>query len=386
VAAPSPADLRPYLGDLVLVDLTPQDVADLAIAELAQRVPGWEPLEASPEVALISALAVEVSQLANAANRIPVAVLQALLGVIGVPRDLGAPPTGLAALYSNDPGNAVTIPAGTRLRLELGDGLEPVDFALDEDTEIPEGGEPVIAAMTGTTNTADANGPHYLDPLVILDAVALTSAAVIGAPAGGRPPENGPEYLERASRILGRLTETLVMPAHFTARALELVDAGVVRATTLNLYDADTDTLATGHVTVAVIGDEALELDPLVLEDIRADLAARALASLVVHVVNATVTTVDVKALVTVAAGYSASLVEAAAVEALTTYLDPMGWPWRGTVYRNALLGVVAGVEGVEAVVDVVDPADDTPLEDIALGGAASLAKPGTIEAATEEP
>ncbi len=381
MAAPSPADLRPYLGDLVLVDLTAQDIADLAMAELGQRIPGWEPLEASPEVALISALAVEVAQLVAATNRIPVAVLQALLGVIGVPRDLGAPPTGLAALTSNDPGTAVTIPAGTRLRLELGDGLEPVDFTLDEDTEIPEGGDPVIAAMTGTSNTADANGPHYLDPLVILDAVALTSAAVIGAPAGGRPPENGPEYLERASRVLGRLTETLVMPAHFTARALELTDAGVVRATTLNLYNADTDSIATGHVTVAVTGAEAIELDPLVLEDIRADLAARALASLVVHVVNATITTVDVRAIITVADGYEPALVTAAVVDALTAYLDPMGWPWRATVYRNALLGVVAGVEGVEAVVDVVDPADDTPLEDLPLGGAANLAKAGTIEA-----
>ena len=382
---PSP-DLRRYLGDLALVDLTPQDLAEAAIATLADRLPGFEPAEANTEVVLIEALAVEVAQLVYALNRVPSGVLEAFLGLLGAGRDLGAPPVGFLVMYPAEPGVEVTIPAGTRFRLELGDGLEPVDWTLDEDTTIGEEDENAIAGMTGTTNTATANGPHYLDPLIILDAVPLTSAAVIGAPEGGRGPETGDDYLERASQVLGRLTETLVMPAHFEARALERTDLGVYRARALNLYNADTESIATGHVTVAVRAAEGLEVTSLGRDTLQADLAARALASLVIHVISATVTAVDVEAVVVIADGYDETTVLAEVVAALTAYLNPDTWEWGDTVRRNELIAVAAGVEGVDYVDDVLDEAGGSSIADITLTGAANLASAGTVTAVVPTP
>lgn len=370
---PSP-DVKPYV-DLTLLDLSTDDLVGGAIDTLAARLPGWQPREAATEVMLLETVATVVVELVYAVNRIPGTVLETLLRLYGLTRSLGTPPTVTVEVRAVD-ALGHTIPAGTRLRLDLELGLEPVTFTLDADLVIAPGDTTGTASATGTAGTPNANGVPAGATLIILDAVPAITATTVTDVAGGSGPEDGASFLERAVPILGRLTDTLVLPDHFTARALEVPP--VYRARTLNLYDADTDTAdVTGHVTVAVLAAGGNDLTGPQLAALDAILEAQALASLNIHVVNATVTDVNAWAVITVLPGHDPDTVVADVATALTTYLNPDTWGWSDTVRRNELISVADRVDGVDYVVDVLDGPGGDPIADIALTGPANLAAAG---------
>lgn len=378
---PSP-DATPYV-DLTLLDVSSEQLAAASVHTLASRLPGWQPREASTEVMLLETSAVMVAELIYAINRLPGAVLETLLRLFDLDRSLGTPATAYAELTVVD-ALGHTIPAGTRLRLDIDPGTEPVTFTLDADLVVDPGDTAGVAAITAVESTTTPNGAVVGTTLIILDAVPAVSAKLTTSPAGGTGPEDGAAFLERATPVLARLTDTLVLPDHFTARALELGDqlvAPVYRARTLNLYDADTDTPdSAGHVTVAVLARDGAELTGPQLTAVDNALEAQALASLSIHVINATVTAVPVEAQVTIRPGYNEAQVLEAAADAVRAWLDPNAWEWSDTVRENeliALLDNVAGVDYVEWVLLDGDPVD------FALTGPANLAAAGTVDVHT---
>jgi uncharacterized phage protein gp47/JayE len=377
---PSP-DVRDYV-DLTLLDVTADDLAAAALAILAGRLPGWVQREAATEVMLIEANAAITAELVNAINRMPGAVLETLLRLVpGVERSTGTPAVGDITVTVAD-ALGTTIPAGYRFRTAVND--EPIELVLDEDLVIGSGSTTGSGAVTAAAVGVLANGVAAGTALLPLDAGPVLRAELATDLAGGTDPEDGATFLDRASARLGRLTSTLVLPQHFTDRALE--EPGVYRATTLNLYDADTDTPDTpGHVTVAVAGPAGAELTSGELIDIADALAAEALASLTLHIINATITAVDIYAEVAVAPGNDAGVVTAGVEAALTAYLDPDAWAWAATVRRNELIAIVDGVDGVDYVVELYDTALD-PFADLVLGGPANLVTAGDITASTEPP
>jgi uncharacterized phage protein gp47/JayE len=223
----------------------------------------------------------------------------------------------------------------------------------------------VTAGRATSAPNGSNSGLSLLDPIVFVEAVEFDTP-----PAGGADPETVDEWTTRAVNRFTRLTDSLVLPEHFTARALDR--AGVFRATTVDNWDGAA--AANGHVTVAVMGEGGVFVPAGDRAELQADLEAAALANLAVHVLDPTVTEVDVDMTVKRTAGVEPGDVEAAVTTALAAYLSTDSWPWDATVRVYELVSLVDSVEGVEYVDTVAVPAAD-----VALAGVAPLATAGAL-------
>jgi hypothetical protein len=167
-----------------------------------------------------------------------------------------------------------------------------------------------------------------------------------------------------------------VIPQHFIQASLE--EPGVVRANAIDNYDPTAYIPGDpgdhpGNITVVVYGDEA-PLSSGDKTDLQNSLEQRASANLIVHVIDPTITTIDVEATI----GIVPTAVEADVIDAvearLAEYLSPNTWPWAGTVRVNELISVIDQVSGVSYVGSIIEPAAD-----VTLGVGESLVDAGTF-------
>lgn len=372
-------DLRTYT-DLVLYDRTPADLVERALLDAAVKLPGWTPREGNTEVVLIEALSLEVAELVYAVNRLPGAVVEVLVRLLGVTRSEGAPAAATATFELVDDTGYV-IPAGTVVRVdgaEEGTGF----FVTDADLVVAPGNTEGTVGITAEEAGTALNGTVAGTSLTIVDALFVANGAVLASPvAGGTDLEDVAAWLNRGVERLSRLTDALILPEHFTSAALE--DPRVGRATTVD----NTDPLVgpaganEGNVTVVIADGSGTALDAGIMSDIELDLEARSAAMLNVHVIGPTVTAVDVDVTVVRLTGADPADVEAAVEAAVDTYLDPAAWPWAGTVRRNELIALVDGVAGVDYVASLTAPAAD-----VVLTGYGPLADAGAVAVAVNAP
>lgn len=372
--ATSHPDLAEY-DDLTLQDQDPQDLVDAGRAWLEETVPNIVLREGQPTVVLLETLAQVAAEVIYSINRVPDAVAHRIIGLFGVVRDEGAPPEAdLTITVRADPDPDV-IPAGTRFLLELGDGLESVVMATTADVQPAADATTVTAASVGDRNTTEANGLPAGTDLGIIDSLWPVDRVQLAEDVhSGRDPESDEAWRDRGIERLSRLVETLVLPDHFTSAALE--EADVTRATTVDEYDPDTAGDPgddSGHVTVAVYGDGVL-LSQARRTEIEDMLSESTQANLIVHVIDPTITAVDVTATVVADADADHGEVEQAIIDRLTEFLATANWPWRTFVQRNQLIAEIGAVDGV-AYVDTLD----APASTITLPGVAPLTSPGTI-------
>lgn len=367
---PSP-DLRAYTT-LTLYDVDPRALVDRATTDALVKFPDWTPREGNTEVLLIESMALEVSEAVFAINRLPDAVVEVLMRLFGITRNLGAKATVTATFTVSDAlGHA--IPAGTRVRLTLGG--DTVDFTTDAPGAVAPGATTTVIAMTSVTNTSEANGTAAGTALALVDGVAYVESVVTAtAVAAGADPETSDSWRARAVTQFAALSSTLVLPGDFTAAALQWPT--VYRATTIDRWDptlsGGAGGTANGHVTIAVLGVGNALLSAPDKANLLASLDARCYGALVLHVVDPTITAVNVTATVKALAGFDPVAVQASAVAAIAAYLSPSTWPWAATVRVNELIALLDGVAGVDYVVSVTAPAADTP-----IAGAAPLANAG---------
>lgn len=368
---PSP-DATQYI-DLRVYDRDPQDVFEAALLALQTYLPQWVPREGNIEVLLLEALGLQVAEGVYAINRLPDGIMEALLGLFGVARDSGAPPVAtLTFTMVNTIG--YTISAGTEARLTLAGGLAPIVFTTTTDLVIPPGQSSGAVSATGDRFTADANNITPNTSLEMLDSIIFVDGVELDAiTTGGREPEDDTEYFTRGTTRFSRLSDTLILPRHFSAYALENVS--VERATTLDNWDGATGAPGDdpGHVTIAVYGNGTALTAPQKAA-LQAEMEALAAVNLQVHVIDPTITVVNVTATVKAKAGYDTAEVDAAVTAAVTAYLDPQTWEWGTTVRRFELASIMDQVEGVSYVDTITTPAADQ-----VLTGYAPLADAGTI-------
>lgn len=376
---PSP-DLRQYV-DLTLYDRDAQGIFDRALELAKVSLPDWTPREGNTEVVLLESLALEVSELTFATNRVPGAVAEALLKLYGLTQDPGAAATASARFTLADNAGH-TIPAGTTVRLRLTDELA-VDFTLDANLAVAAGATEGVGAITATDVGIAANGTAVGTTLELIDAVTYVERVVLEtSPTGGQEPETSSAFLDRGAQVLRRLVNTLVLPEHFTAAALS--DARVYRATSVDNYDpgqAGAPGDHAGHVTVAVAAEGGVLLTSTVKGELDVTLSDQAQANLAVHVIDPTITAVAVTATVRRLSTYTDAQVSANVNAALEAYLDPDTWAWSATVRRNELIAIIDRAEGVDYVATLTDPAAD-----VSLSGVAPLATLGTVTLTVEAP
>lgn len=361
---PSP-DATPYV-DLTLFDKDAQDVFEAALVNLQSYLPEWQPREGHTEVMLMESLGLEVEEAVFAINRTPGAIMEVLLRLYGVNRDGGTPPTtSLTFTTSDDVGH--TIPAGTRASLTVTGLDDPLVFATDAAAVIPAGSLSVTVSATGDQNTTAANGTVSGTALDLLDSVVFVERVELGAAiVGGAEAEDDTAWFDRGAQRFSRLVETLVQPQHFVAAALE--QTNVTRAYAVDNYDPAVGPNPgdnAGHVTVAVYGAGGV-LSAADKDSLATLMDSQAQANLAVHVIDPTITLVDVTATLVALPGYSATQVHDAAVAALDAYLSPAQWPWTGSVYRFELVALLDSVEGVDRVSDLSIPAADQTLTGVA--------------------
>lgn len=352
-------DLFQYV-DLRIHDKTPDDIKQAALATLAANMPEWKQQDSNVEVMLLEAMAVEVAEAVFSINRLPQAMVEIFLGLFGVDRLPGEAPTTTVRFNVVDTAG-YTIPAGTQVALAVDGSSTTYMFTTDVEMAVQPGSYSVTIPATGATKSALVNDVPPNTPLELLDAVmAVESVIVATTVVGGMDPETDIDFLTRGIQKFQRMSETLVIPSHFTTAALEQ-STYVTRAKVVDNYDpaigpdpGDNP----GHVTVVVYGIGGLitEEDRAALLNILSEGAA---ANLAVHVIDPDIQTVNVAAAVKKLPQYTDEVIVANVTAALETYMSPEVWPWSGTVRYNELVSVIDRVEGVDYVVDITTPSAD---------------------------
>jgi len=361
--------------DLTIYDKGPQDILEAAQSTLQARIPDWTPTETNIEVMLMEALALEVGETVFSLNRIPESMVRVLLSLYGITFDSGQPPVVDLKFTAQDTDGYV-VPAGVEVAVLMSNN-EYISFFTDEELVIPEGSGYGTVGATATVYTNIANGiasgtnGELVDAIVGIDAVETTSVV-----ADGRLPENVEQWTFRGVQRLRRLVDTLVIPQHFIQASLE--NTLVVRANAVDNYDPTADPPGSpgdhpGNIAVIVYGD-GVPLSNGEKSDLQDSLEQRALANLIIHVIDPTITAVDVTASVAVEATADEATVLAAVESRLNEYLNPATWPWAGTVRVNELISVIDQVPGVDYVNTVTEPSAD-----VVLGVGETLVEAGTI-------
>lgn len=375
-ASPPSPDLSAYV-DLRLYDLSDQEIVEGGIAAAQLNLPGWVPREGNTEVLLMESLALEIAEAIVAVNRVPGAVVEAILQLADVAKDYGAAPIASATFTVADT-LGHTIPGGTRLYLVLDDGSSVTFLVEPPGLTIAPGSTTGTVSIIGDTFTAAANGIAAPTKLVMADPVPyIESVALATTVADGRDPETDAEWRDRGVARLSRLSDALVLPRHFEAAALERAE--VERAVAIDLYDP----LAVGspgdhpgHITVAVLGEGGTPLSTEAKDEIEQALEASAVAMLDVHVVDVVIDTVPVAVTVHLFDGFDEAAVLDAVEAAITAYIDPLTWQWGGVIRRFEIVSLVDRVEGVDYVTAVTI---DGVAADYTVTGAATLPKAGVV-------
>jgi hypothetical protein len=372
---PAP-DLSNYV-DLRIFDVSDQEMVDTALANLQLNLPGWIPNEANTEVVILEALALQMAEGIVAVNRLPGAVVVAVLKLMGIEPDYGNPPNATATITFGDT-LGHDIPGGTRVALTLSDGSTVIFLVEPPGLSVAPGSSSGVASLIGDVFTASANGTptgtamNMVDNLPFVDSVVLATDV-----ADGRDPETTDEYRDRGVARLSRLSDALVVPRHFTAAALE--DPNVAAALTIDNLNPIIGHVSgddPGHVTVAVLGDGGALLSGPAKTALENSMEDDAVAMLDVHVIDATIVTVPVATTVVKVAGADSAAVQASVQEAVGAYLDPLVWQSGSTIYLNEMISLIDRVDGVDRVTTVTI---NGVAGNFVLTGIAAVPKAGTV-------
>lgn len=339
------ADMVPLLDDR-----DPQAIFDEWLAAVQAADPTYRPVNGALETIIAEALCLSVSDVIYAVNRLPGTAVEALLALMGIPRFPGTPVSGQVVI-TFDGERTVTVPWGSRMLI---DGLE---FTASE--TVSATGSSITVPVVSSDMLSLANGLPAGTGVDLLDPIPVAvAAATTGVFAGGSDPETDAAFKARAVLAFAINQQGLVLPSAFATYCAGLID--VSRAYALDLYDPDTGT-AEGHMTVFLWG-HGQALGTAREAEIEADLQARSISNLQVHVLPVTVITVDVEIEVRLARAESATVI--AAVEtALRQAISPAVWTWGESVTPEEIAAIAARVNGVDYATDVIAPAAPVEIE-----------------------
>ena len=231
---PSP-DASQYV-DLTLFDLSTQQIFLDALRYARIALPEFQPIEGSIETVLLEAMAIEVQDLVTAINRLPNGMLQALLGLIGLPRRDAIPATGLVKITSSRTTES-DVPVGIRFYARLSGASEPQVLVSTSGATLSRS-QP-ISALTRASNVATiTTKTHH----------GLTSGQVVEI-AVDNTLANGAGFVTAAATV------TVVDETTFTyANAGANVTVDAASSTTYVIVDASIDPYAFVPVSAAIPG------------------------------------------------------------------------------------------------------------------------------------
>lgn len=333
---------------------TEPDLVAAGIAYAQAAIPQWQPRVGNTELVLMEALALKLGVEVMAIQMLPEQILEQLMTLYGVTRDPGLPSAGKVRFTVTNSAPMQEIPAGTRLRYTLGATMETLDFVTQEPltlltSEQLTGVVSVLSELPGVRS----NGLPTGTALDVVDNLSFIETAVLAETMGrGVDVETDAQFYSRAASVLSRLTSTLVLPEHFQYAAV--ATPGIGRARVLDLHNPAAPTVqSAGHVTIAVADIQGEPLDEVARAELAGDLKAQALASLTLHLIDPTYTTVDLAVKVKASFGFTAAQVEESVRAILSGWLNPASWDWSSEVGQYAVVSKVASAAGVAEILSV---------------------------------
>lgn len=332
------------------------DLVQMMTTFYQRKRPSWSPHPGNIETMIFEVLASVITGEIAAVNNLAYEVVRQMLAHEGIVYDEGAFASTRVQFEVQTSLNPVEIPAGTRLRLSLAASLgETVDLITEEPITIyPDGGNTIgYASAVAEYVGSSANGTPAGTPLSLVDGVPLVKSVTLFTPIlGGRDPETDEQFAARAEQARAAFNGTLGRPESFEAFALR--DPAVGRAHVLDRYDpAAPTTTATGHVTVVVADSVGQPLTDQAMSGLRSEIMENSLASLDIHVLAPTYTTVNIDVTVRVQPGYDPDVVSSTVTQALENWLSPTTWNWATQITPYMVVGLVDPIPGVSEVITV---------------------------------
>lgn len=379
----------PYI-QLPQDDESPDAVlADLK-AFLQTAIPGWEPSDAAPEVALGSAFSDEASTLYTLLREDADDKYRdfgaTVLGVAAVQPVPAATTTTWTARTAAGVGG-LTIEAGTPLVITGPTGsfaFEVVADAVIAEAATVATGVLIRALDAGTSaNLADGTVEFDTPPAWVL-------TVTVDAPAtGGTDGDTDEDYQSKVVRTAGLLSRAPILPADFEAVAQEQPE--VARALVRNLYDESTG-LDNQERTVSIypVQEDGTACTSGTKAAIIATVNARRELNWVTRAGDPTYTTVGGAITVAARDGYDRTDLQARVIAAIAEGptnpamfgQPPLGerrtWLLRTFVRRYEIAATADLVDGVDYVVSVTLTGANVD-GDVPLAGTAPLPLPGTF-------
>lgn len=350
-------DFSEYV-DLTVYDVQPSTVYDNAVAYAQVAVPEWTPIAGSIEDAVIQAGAYLASYLGGAINRVPDGVLEGLLKLFGIERNVGEAPTGYVQITTID-NSGYTIPAGTRvgyLDTTNPDNTVLYTFDTTEDLSISAGS---TTGTVGISGTALVQYPALTTgtTLQLFSSVSyINTVTLFGNLSIGADPETDKEYIARSVAKLNSYTTALVTATQIQQYILASYP-NAYRAKVYNRLNSTNDnasvTATNGYATIYVAKSGGASLTATEMTAIQTDVANRTVAGLTIGIKPPNIVPITATTTVTMKAGYSNGTVSSNVSTALSLYLHPDYWNWDGTIYQNELISLIDQVEGVDRVVSL---------------------------------
>lgn len=354
---------------------------------LMTSIPGWVPQEGHIEVWMIEVMANALAEVLGVASRIPRKAFRyfgkSLVGLLPIDGSVASAPT----TWTMTDTLGHTIPAGTTVAYRTAAGVL-VPFVTAAPVVVPAGSNTTGAGAVVVYSVdigTDKNG-LAAGALTLVDSLAfVASVTATAVTAGATDAESDDAYLDRLVAEL-----TLMAPRPVVARDFAVYSrkvAGVARAVALDGYNPADDTFNNQRmVTVAAVDSAGANVSAGTKTAIQTLLDSVREANFIVNVVDPTRTVVNVNFTAVAQSGYSAALVQAAAIQAITDYLNPASWGsisadpslWtqHGTVRYLSIAGIIEAVPGVDYLTALTV---NGGVVDVVLGGRISLPTVGAI-------
>lgn len=365
---------------------TDEDAVTARILDgLADRLPGWEPYEGAPEVALAEETGRETAVLGLLASQVLTLAVAALGETgFGFPAYLGVAATVPVDITVTEVG--ATIPAGLAVSGVNGSGVE-VAFELLDQLEATS--NPMPATMTCTEIGDIGNSVPAGDLTVVTSTSTVVSVTATADSSNGADAETVEGYLDRLVDYLATIRPGGVRADDLAALARSV--PGVHRALGVDLYDPTDETFDNERTaTVFPIDEDGSPVSPTIADQVQVLLEASREVNFVIHVAEPTYTPVEVEYAAIAEDGADPAVVadniEAAVYSWLaawgTTDEDETAWVDTDTVRYLELARVAGSASGVAYLTSLTlnGGTVDFPLPGVAaLPAAADAVTPSTV-------
>lgn len=314
-----------YLDFLIETDA--EVIAQLGFDEMASRIPGWDPIPGEIDTALIQANARIASQVRASAGIVPVGIFRYISDQFGLVPRAGSPSLVLTNWLFDDLLNH-TIPAGTQLAIDPGDGSDLRTFELVLDLVESNGdGEQNDVLLQSVDLGVDNNDIPAPANVVLIDALPYVVNIVTSIDSyNGVQSETDAEFLERVVRRFALQSAAPILPGDFSAMALDVMPIGG-RAIAIDGYDAVAATTGNARtITVFALDAAGAALSAPVKAQVVAYLASLREVNWLVYCADPVFFQVSVKWTAHAIPGFSTATVNANIAAAVNAYLNPATW------------------------------------------------------------